>query len=183
MAETEKKERSRRKAVLFASLFLLLLLIILVFCISRRSSNAPAEIQLLPAETAPGVQTLSVGTCWKGWLRVSNHKGEGCLADGLYPIRGRLDETEDGAAFELYEEEDRDGESPILSLYVTLDGNTIQPRIGRHDARFFDIWLDSRDVKAFTLTLENGILSQSYSYNSGQEQCRIEFRLEEEKNT
>lgn len=181
--QTEKKHDLRRLLALLASLLLLLLLLGLVFFSSRHRESDSTPVRLTPREAGAESLTLALGSYWKGWLRISGHKGEGCLENGYYPIRGRLDETDEGPAFELYDWEDRDGESPILSLYVTLDGSTMLPRIGRHDARFYDIWLDSRDVELFTLTLKDGVLSQSYFYNSGYETCRIEFQLEQEKNT
>ena len=55
--------------------------------------------------------------------------------------------------------------------------------VGEEDAVYFYIWLDSRDVEPFTLKLENGGLSQCYYYDDGNETCRIEFHVKQEKNT
>jgi len=130
---------------------------------------------------APDPDVLMPGSRWRGVLRISNHKGKGFLKNGTYAVHGLIDRSEEGYFFELYEEEDSNGLSPLLTMYVTLDYNTIIPKIGTEDARYFYIWLDERDVSSLTMKLTNGSLTNSYFYDDGSESCQIDFNIKQEK--
>ena len=172
--------------ILRLSILLLILILGLIAVFASRSKVKAAAGQQNPEDpvlvtVAPNPEVLMPGSRWRGILRITNHKGKGYLKNGTYAVHGLIDRNEEGSFFELYEEEDPDGLSPLLSMYVTLDYNTLIPRIGTEDARFFYIWLDERDVPGLTMKLTNGSLTSSYFYNDGSESCQIDFSIKQEK--
>ena len=167
-------------------LLILLLLGIAVFAYLHRVKAAAAAGRQNTESTvlvtiAPEPDVLMPGSRWRGVLRITNHKGKGYLKNGTYPVYGLIDRNEEGFYFELYGDDDPDGLSPLLTMYVTIDYNTLIPRIGTEDARFYYIWLDERDVSSLTMKLTNGSLTSSYFYNDGTESCQIDFRIKQEK--
>ncbi len=178
----EKKTRSLRILLLSGAALVILALLAAVLLLSHPKKERQIVPLLYVGEEA-GTDVLRAGSRWSGYLTISKHRGEGSLSDGILPIRGLIGTADGQTFFELYTEDDPDGTAPILSLWVQLRGDTMEPVIGLHDARYFDIWLDERDVPLFTLRSENGVLSHSYDYNDGTEKCRIEFQIKAENNT
>jgi len=179
-----KKKRLQR--ILRLSILLLILLLGLFAVFARLHQVRAAAMQqktesAVLVTKAPEPEMLMPGSRWRGVLRISNHKGKGFLKNGTYAVHGLIDRNEEGYFFELYEEEDPDGLSPLLTMYVSLDYNTIIPKIGTENARYFYIWLDERDVKSLTMKLTNGSLTSSYFYDDGAESCQIDFSIKQEK--
>ena len=166
-------------------LLILLLLVFVVFSYLHRVRTAAAGRQdtegAVLVTQAPEPEVLMPGSRWRGVLRITNHKGKGYLKNGTFPVHGLIDRNEEGFYFELYGDDDPDGLSPLLTMYVTIDYNTLIPRIGTKDARFYYIWLDERDVSSLTMKLTNGSLTSSFFYDDGTENCQIDFSIKQEK--
>ena len=149
----------------------------LVFALSTGATAAP-----VPAATAeiPASGELQLGSKWYGELVISEHSGSGTLEDGTREVWGVIDDTADGDVyFELYGSPEMD-DTPILSFWVELYSDHLSPVIGEEDAWLFNVWLDERDVAAFTLYPSDGALSAEYFYNDGSEQCTVSFSLRPE---
>lgn len=170
------------------SILLIILLLGILVLLGYFKRSRP--VQALPAQKPDSAvlvtkaldpEVLMPGSRWRGVLRISNHKGKGFLKNGTYAVYGLIDRNDEGSYFELYEEDDPDGFSPLLTMYVTLDYNTLIPRIGTENARYFYIWLDERDVSSLTMKLSNSTLTSSYFYDDGAESCQIDFSIKQEK--
>lgn len=177
-----RKEALFRKRVLLLSCAAAALMLFALL-VPLRPSPAEAAGELVSLHDAHRAESFTFGSRWVGLLTISEHAGCGLLEDGTREIRGVIGRDEKGTFFELYNREDPDTARPLLTLGVRLDYHTMIPVIGEEDAVYFYIWLDSRDVEPFTLKLENGGLSQCYYYDDGNETCRIEFHVKQEKNT
>ena len=178
----QRKESRLRRWVLAVSTALIIVLFVLVIY----TASLRAEKVSLTLDTVSSLHEndrLRVGSRWVGVLEISEHEGEGLLADGMRLIRGYIGQDEKGCFFELFNLDDPDTALPLLTMGVRLEGDTMVPEIGEEDAAYFYIWLDGRDVERCTLRLENGTLSQRFFYNDGYETCWIEFHIKEEKNT
>lgn len=179
------KERVKRirKPVLIVSCSVIGLLFaaLLVLSFLRVPKSEQHEL-VLSADLHRG-EALAYDSRWVGLLTISGHKGEGQLENGTREIRGYLGRDAIGPFFELYNREDDDTARPLLTMSVRVDYKTLRPVIGYHDAIYFYVWLDERDVKALTMTLEDGGLSNRYFYDDGSESCWIEFHVKGEKNS
>ena len=121
--------------------------------------------------------TLEVGSLWSGTLSISNHSGEGTLADGVRPVYGFLcKDSAGGNFFEVYETSTRSG-TPIISYWVNIDGNSLVPVIGELDGWIFDYWLTANDASVLQMTLENNTLNLIYLYNWQEETCSMNLSL------
>ena len=176
-------DQKKRFGILIRVFFLLLILALVAAVMVFGRSKAETELSSAPVlvTQAPQVDVLMPGDRFTGMLRITNHKGKGYLKNGSYAVRGLLDRNEEGSFFELYGEDDPEGLSPLLTMYVTIDYNTLIPRIGTEDARFFYIWLDERDIQPLTMKLTGGRLAASYFYDDGSETCQIDFSIKQEK--
>lgn len=170
-----------RFLVLFTAFLLILALAAAVYFTGRRETADDVPAPLLPIAEAKDSGVLKAGSRWTGLLTVTEHRGEGVLEDGTRAIRGVIGQTAEGTYFELFHREDPDSAEPILSLWVTLEGDEMRPIISEDDAWYFDILLDARDVEPFTLRPEAGEISQHYFYDSGTETCWIDFHIKPEK--
>ena len=138
---------------------------------------------LLPAEFERASDALPLDSYWHGSLTISEHRGTGILENGTMEIWGYLGSVRgSGYYFELYDAEDIDLEdtTAILSFWTEIDGDRLVPVIGEEDAWLFDIWLDDRDVDAFTLRYEDGSLHTDYRYEAGSESCLVSFSVSPE---
>ena len=176
-AVKQRTDRLRLIArIVSVTLIVLLLMALLLFRYIHPRKASQLSVQSLDALCAG--QQLQVGSRWVGVLRISEHSGEGRLQDGMRRVRGYIDRDEQGCFFELYDWED--SVRPLLSLNVALEGGTMFPQIGEHDALYFYIWLDSRDALLFRMELENGKIYHRYVYNDGRERAVIEFSIRPE---
>ena len=138
---------------------------------------------LLPEEFERASDALPLDSYWHGSLTISEHRGTGILENGTMEIWGYLGSVRgSGYYFELYDAEDIDLEdtTAILSFWTEIDGDRLVPVIGEEDAWLFDIWLDDRDVDAFTLRYEDGSLHTDYRYEAGSESCLVSFSVSPE---
>lgn len=179
----EQKKTRAQKLTLAVSIALIVFLSILLLFLNLKYPHVPASSSLTPVSSMHANDTLAPHSRWVGILSITDHRGQGKLENGMRLIRGTIGQDEKGCFFELYNREDPDSARPLLTLGVRLEGDTMVPEIGEEDAAYFYIWLDERDVEAFTLRLENGTLAQRYFYNDGFESCWIEFHIKQEKNT
>lgn len=178
----ERGKRIRRSVLIVSCAVIgLLLTAALVLSFLRVPGSGKREL-VLSADLHRG-EALAYDSRWVGLLTISGHKGEGQLENGTREIRGYLGRDAIGPFFELYNREDDDTARPLLTMSVRVDYKTLRPVIGDHDAVFFYIWLDERDVEALTLTLEDGGFSKRYYYDDGKESCWIEFHVKGEKNS
>ena len=179
-----RKKKLLRIVLLLIVLFLILSLAALLAWLSPHSTQTTDEgVKLEIGENRRQPDVLMPGARFTGLLEIRDHTGEGSLKEGVYPVWGRIDKGDQGSYFELFHEGEDEEDLPILSLWVRLDYDTIRPRIGVHDSWYFDVWLDERDTEAFTMTMENGSLSNTYRYDDGTEQAVIEFHIKQEKKT
>ena len=176
----EKKSKTRIMILFFALLMILALAVAVIVTAKPADTELSASV-LIPVSAQKQIAVLKSDSRWAGILTVSDHKGEGVLENGTRAVRGMIGRTGERTYFELFNREDPEGAEPILSLWVSLNGDSMVPIIGEDDAWYFDILLDARDVEAFTLRLSDGRLSQRYFYDSGMETCWIEFQIKPEK--
>lgn len=177
----QKKRRGIVSRVLFLLFSFALIAAILYFGRYQADSAVPGDLVLVTE--APQVDVLMPGDHFTGLLRIRDHKGKGFLKNESFAVHGLIDRAEGRTFLELYDQDDPEGTSPLLSMWVRLDYDTVIPVIGEHDARFFYVWLDERDVDTFTMKLVNGRLSASFLYNDGSESCVIDFTIKQENNT
>ena len=130
-----------------------------------------------PLETQASFQ-LGHST-WHGTLKISKHSGKGSLANGEWPVWGIIHSDSDGNSyFELYDKEFYTIEDiPVLSMWVRVYDDHIEPVSGQTDAWYFDLPLTGDTLNVFTLYLKDDSLSRSFWYTCGKEHCNIYFEI------
>ncbi len=197
----DHRKKKMRIVILCASLLAVLLLVLANLALMRPRS-APHRAELILTDAEPTGETVAVPeerdtageavhveaeehqnnsrSLWRGTLTISEHRGTGSLSEESFPVSAVLVQTETRSFFELSREDDS---ALILSFWCELDGDTVRPIIGDHDARFFDIWLTDSDVDLFTMIMSDGQITHQYLYDDGRERCRIDFSIKQENNT
>ena len=116
---------------------------------------------------------------WHGTLKISKHSGKGSLANGEWPVWGIIHTDSEGKSyFELYDKEFYTVEDvPVLSMWVKVYDDHIEPISDQVDAWYFDLPLTGDALNVFTLYLKDNSLSRSFWYTCGKEHCNIYFEI------
>ena len=128
-------------------------------------------------EDAHGFQLAN--STWSGTLKISKHSGKGSLTNGERPVWGIIKENSSGEYyFELYDKEFYTIEDlPVLSMWVNVFDDHIEPVSDQEDAWFFDLQLTGDELNVFKLYLKDDHLSRSFWYTCGKEHCNIYFEI------
>lgn len=104
------------------------------------------------------------GTDWHGWIAFSDYWGEATENDGILDATASIGHSDDYDKdfFEVFRENEED---PVISMWVTVDGDHITPIIDE-EAWIEDHTLTADDADSFTLYPFNGTLRLMFPYTS-----------------
>ena len=116
---------------------------------------------------------------WFGTLKITKHSGKGSLINGERPVWGIInDDGKGNYYFELYDKEFYTiDDMPVLSMWVNVFNDHIEPVSGQEDAWYFDLHLTGDELNVFKLYLKDDHLSRSFWYTCGKEHCNIYFEI------
>ena len=159
---------------LIAAIFLIMALIILVSTIWGLRIRQRAE-EGQTSSVSSG--TLEVGSRWQGTMQISNYKGSRVFPSDTIQVEGVFGQEASGKTFFELTQLNSSQKQVLMSFYVKLYPDHFVPEIGDEDNWVMDVLLDSSDVDALTVYLQNGTLQFSYAYDIGSVSCNLSVYL------